>query len=391
MNADACLLQAYRRSLQQINAASLTSKWAQQQTIARPIHLLAVGKCAAAMARGAADVFGAQIVANVVVTQRGNASPCPFAVRYASHPVLDESSLQAGEHVLQFVRAVPADDCLLVLLSGGASALMEVLPESVSLADYQNIVRYLLAHHYDIHAINAVRQQLSLLKGGRLLQACHQQTQIEHVLISDVPGDQLASIGSGPFVAASATLPPLPEWITAHFASPSPMLDVARVSHHVLANNAHWLHAFAQQTNLAPVVSQTLSGDVLTMASACADTVLNGPPGLYVWGGECTVQLPVDAKPGGRMQHFALAFLQKPLPATVSVLAASSDGIDGNSDAAGVLLSASRINDLRQQTLALAQALSSASSYAFWQCRGGQLFCSATETNVMDLVAVIKE
>jgi glycerate-2-kinase len=103
------------------------------------------------------------------------------------------------------------------------------------------------------------------------------------------------------------------------------------------------------------------------------------------------MQLPDNAGQGGRMQHFALALLQQPLPPELAVLAVSSDGVDGIGDAAGILLSASQIQSLRQQQPEIVQALSCANSYAFWQRYGGQLFCSTTETNVMDLVAILKE
>jgi hydroxypyruvate reductase len=142
---------------------------------------------------------------------------------------------------------------------------------------------------------------------------------------------------------------------------------------------------------LPVVTQQRLHGDVAAMAAACADSVRQGPRGVYLWGGECTVQLPADAGRGGRLQQLALALLQHDLADAVTVLAASSDGRDGNSDAAGVLLDATRWSRLLQHGEAAAQAYASANSYAFWARHGGHLFCSATETNVMDLLAIIKE
>ena len=401
MTPESLLLDAYADSLNAINGATLTRQWAQlqsqKQSFNGPHYLLAIGKAAPAMARGIAEIFSAQIDDALVITTRGNHSACPFDIHYAAHPILDDSSLQAGQRALQFVQALPANATLLVLLSGGASALADVLPATMTLSAYQDIVRYLLAHHFDIHAINAVRKRLSLIKNGGLLSACPVSVRVVQCLLSDVPDNRLSSIGSGPFASAhDDEMPALPDWIAAHLLPIKPADGSRQVENHLLASNEHWLQQWRAHLPQPVVLSARLSGDALAMAANCAECLRDGAPGLYVWGGELTVQLPAASGRGGRLQHFALALLlclmQTPFNAmAITVLAVSSDGCDGQSDAAGVLITPALLARAVALQDELSRALNTADSYAFWQQLGGQVFCSNTESNVMDAVVIIKE
>ena len=122
------------------------------------------------MARGAHETLGDRILGGLVITKRGSSEPLPWPVLEAGHPMPDEASLKAGERLIEFVKSIPQDAQVLALLSGGASALVEALPSGLGLAQLRELNRWLLGAGLDIHAMNAIRKRISLLKGGRLAQ-----------------------------------------------------------------------------------------------------------------------------------------------------------------------------------------------------------------------------
>ena len=152
------------------------------------------------MARGAHETLGDRILGGLVITKRGSSEPLPWPVLEAGHPMPDEASLKAGERLIEFVKSIPQDAQVLVLLSGGASALVEALPSGLGLAQLRELNRWLLGAGLDIHAMNAIRKRISLLKGGRLAQLLYPR-KVLCLAISDVSGDDPRSIGSGPLVA----------------------------------------------------------------------------------------------------------------------------------------------------------------------------------------------
>ena len=133
-----------------------------------PVFLLSIGKAACAMAQGAHEVLGARILDALVVTKRGHAELLAWPVLEAGHPLPDEQSLAAGQRLIDFAAAIPPDATVLMLLSGGASALAEALPEGMQLAQLRALNDWLLASGLDIAAMNRIRKRLSRIKGGRL-------------------------------------------------------------------------------------------------------------------------------------------------------------------------------------------------------------------------------
>lgn len=340
----------------------------------------------------------------LLVTKDGHVDPAlrewaGIRIIESAHPVPDARSLAAGQAVLDFIAATPPDATLWLLLSGGASSLAEVLPEGVSLADWRRANAWLLASGLDIHAINAVRKGLSRIKGGRLLEALRGRP-AEVLLISDVSGDDPASIGSGPLVASTPfPQPPLPDWIESLLARapPTPEPSDPRWSTvHVclLAGNAEALAAAAEAGRAAglPVhcASRPLEGDAAAEGRTIARDLLEGPPGLHLWGGETTVTLPAHPGRGGRNQHLALSAAQVlEGHAGVTLLAAGSDGTDGPTEDAGACVDGGTMAAIRARGIDPSHALRRCDSGTALAAADALIRTGPTGTNVMDLVLAL--
>src|SRR4030066_401767 len=161
------------------------------------------------MAQGVHAVLGSGIVDALIVTKQGHAEALPWPVLEAGHPLPDEQSLAAGQRLIEFVAAIPPDAMVLVLLSGGASALVEALPQGMDLAQLRAVNDWLLAAGLDIAAMNRIRKRLSRIKGGRLAKLLAPRP-VLCLAISDVPGDDPRATGSGP-AAADASLQAAPD------------------------------------------------------------------------------------------------------------------------------------------------------------------------------------
>lgn len=285
-----------------------------------PLYLLAIGKAAGAMAAGAMQVFSDQLVAGLVIIKHGYKSWVSHPnvqVLSAGHPVSDEASMLAGEALLDFVRCLPENGKLLVLLSGGASAMVEVLPEGLSLLSWQEMTQEWLSSGRSITWINQQRKAYSLIKGGKLLSAMPATTQVLQLVMSDVEGDDLSSIGSGLF-----------------YANPAPIhLDT-----HVLANNALWLAACRQHLPDCQLDAHFQHA----MLDQFVERLLlqSNQLGCYIYGGELVMALPEQVGVGGRLQHLALsvAWRMRASRQSWQFIALASDGSDGPTESAGAMV-----------------------------------------------------
>ncbi|MFN4289671.1 MAG: DUF4147 domain-containing protein [Permianibacter sp.] len=381
----------------------------QAAPLSGPVRILAIGKAALPMWQGADVLLGSQVRAGLLIAPApaGSAAPVPTSTcRYplqcltGAHPLPDARSLAAGAAAQQFVAACAPDESLLVLLSGGASALCEVLPEGISLAELQALQQRMLASAWPINAINAVRQRLSRIKAGGLLRCCPAGVAVRQLLLSDVPGDDPAVIGSAPFVPVALPLPawhtlpaPWPERLQRWLAAPEPAVNttLANVTSTIIASNAQvraGLQHWAEARDLAVVSNRAIAGEIGVVASALAAEIASGPAGLYLYGGETHLQLPAQPGRGGRNQHLALLLQQALTAADIanacSVLTLATDGVDGCSDAAGALFQCGA--RAVAATADAAAALGTASSYDYWRQQGGLLVTGATGSNVADLV-----
>ncbi len=366
--------------------------------------IVAIGKAASAMLEGALEVLPA--VPALLVTKDAHVSPtlahCPSVeIIEAGHPLPDARSLLAGWRLLEFIRAAPPDRPLLFLFSGGASSLVEVLPQGVTLEDWQRVSAWLLGSGLDIHAVNALRKRLSCIKGGRLLTHLDGRRAVV-LMISDVPGDDAASIGSG--LLSPCAQRPLPDKLPhvlralLDLASPMPALDDVRwalVESHILASNAMALDGAVRAACCLgwPIyrAHDLLSGDAAVAGVQLARELIDGAPGLYLWGGETTVSLPPYPGRGGRNQHLALnAALVLDGQADITLLAAGTDGTDGATQDAGACVDGGTVALMRTRGIDPEAALFNADSGSALAAVDALIRTGSTGTNVMDVVIALK-
>lgn len=366
-------------------------------------RLLAVGKAASSMCLGAIDCMTPDAQC-LMITKYGHTDPQlaedqRFQIIESAHPVPDQNSIKAGTMAIDFVQSVLPSQSFLVLVSGGASSLLEVLVEGLGLEYLESLTGAMLANGLDIHQVNAVRNRISRIKGGRLMALG--KSRLTHVLlISDVRQDDPAVIGSGigSTFPSQSSAPGIPAAIREILAEagvsteeycPSPSLP--NISSRVVASNTVARNAcaqFAMDNGMQVVMNEeVLYGDMDEVVNRISELITIGPGGVYIFGGEPTVVLPEKPGTGGRMQHLALS-VAKPIRGQtgISLIAAGTDGTDGPTNAAGGIVDGATYE--RDSGADIALAAADAGSYL---ARVGGLFASGpTGTNVMDLVIVLK-
>ena len=367
------------------------------------IALIAVGKAAAGMLSGARAALTGRVKQTLVITAAAYAAGLPRDVEWieGSHPLPDEKSLLAGEALTAFIQRQPAQRKLIFLISGGASAMVEVLSPGITLEHLQRANRWLLGSGLSIHQLNRVRKAMSLIKGGGLLSMIAGRD-AGCLLISDVPGDDPCSIGSGLLIADDPLAREqlndlqLPGWIQEMLQY---RVDDAVEQCHpelkiIASNNSALKGAASEAKTLGFSVHhhhQILQGDAVETAWKLADYLREAPPGVHLWGGETTVKLPPNPGKGGRNQHLALAAaLQLRGCENVQLLSAGTDGIDGNSEDAGALIDGNTLQRGEAQGLDAESHLQSANTNLFLALSGDLIHTGPTGTNVMDIIIACK-
>jgi len=387
----------------------------------QPVHLLAVGKAAAPMAGAWLRHRPAPRHGLVIGTHRGQAALGGLDWRQGGHPVPTDDSVAAAHDALALARRVGEEECLVVLLSGGASAAMAAPLDRLSIADKQRTVSALLAAGADIHALNTVRKHLSAVKGGRLAAACRGTTWT--LAVSDVVGDDPAVIGSGPTVpdpstfadarAVIATLgveARLPSSVLAMLeAGASGELEESVKPGDPRVAHATWRMLGGRRDAMAGarreaeargyhtvVVDEPVLGDAREAAAQHVRRIARVIGGLsrptcIVSSGETTVKVTGTGR-GGRNQEFILAaaLLLSSLPAGTTLASAGTDGIDGPTDAAGAVADSDSLSRARAAGLAAAESyLARNDSYHFFAPLGDLLLTGPTDTNVGDVQVVL--
>jgi len=330
------------------------------------------------MMLGAHDALGAAIERALVITKDGHGLPQLMTLgaelHESAHPVPDERSLAAGERLLRWVDELPAHVEPLFLISGGSSSLVEVLESGTSFADLERLTAEGLAAGIAIGELNARRARHSLIKGGRL-SARLRGRPARALFISDVPGDDPAVIGSG-------VLGPAPDGV-----DNVERTVVASVDHAVAA-----VAAAAVEMGLAAESSpRRFEGDVMRLAVRFSHELHLSTVEVRVWGGESTVQLPEQPGKGGRNQHLGLAVAR--LIAghpDLLLLAAGTDGTDGNTANAGSLVDAETCARLTLSGIDADSSLRRADSATALAVSGDLVHTGPTGTNVGDLVIGLK-
>jgi glycerate 2-kinase len=344
-----------------------------------PVWIAAIGKAAFAMAVGAHEALGPAIEHTLIITR--DARPAglpdisgPLEVLYGAHPLPDERSLHAGARLLSWVDGLPPHAQPLFLISGGASSLVEVLVPGVTLADLQELNRAALAQGIPIGQFNARRIRISRLKGGQLAQRLSGRT-ARALFISDVPGDDVAVIGSGIMGPAAAGADHVERRVLA-----SVDLAVATVA------------ARGRELGLvvhAPV--RRFDDSAPRLAARFAHELSLTPAQLCVWGGESTIVLPEYPGRGGRNQHLALAAARLIAGhAELMLLAVGTDGSDGVTDDAGALVDAETCSRITLAQLDADACLRRADSAVALAASGDLVHTGPTGTNVGDLAIGLK-
>ena len=384
--------------------------------------VVGAGKAAAAMAIAAENHYrGAGLVSRIagtVVTRHGFGLPTSIiAVTEAGHPVPDQPGVEAARQALELARSARAEDIIVCLLSGGASALWSAPVAGVSLAAKQDLTRRLLRAGARISEINCVRRHLSAIKGGRLAGAAF-PARIVTLAISDVPGDDPATIGSGPTVADPTTLAdaravlerfaiePAPE-IAAALADPAnetlkagaPAL--AASTYKLIATPRASLEAAARIAADAGyavrMLGDSLEGEARDVANVHADMALaarqRGERLAILSGGELTVTIRGNGA-GGPNQEYALALaIALGDTAGIHALAADTDGIDGGSgdasDPAGAMVTPDTLARASALDRNAATFLANNDSTGFFSVLGDLVRCGPTQTNVNDLRVIL--
>jgi hydroxypyruvate reductase len=330
--------------------------------------VIGAGKAAASMAAAVENTWGDADFAGVVVTRYGHTAPTRrIRVLEAGHPVPDAASEAAAKAILAAVTGLTADDQVVALISGGASALLALPVAGITLADKILVGKALLASGAPIATMNRIRTQLSAIKGGKLARACG-PARLVTLAISDVPGDDPKVIGSGPTFYPGADFRMV--------ATPGMAL------------------AAAAKISPVPVVNlgDALEGEAAALGAEMAAVALKQTgPVLLLSGGETTVTIR-SQKPGrgGRNTEFLLS-LAVGLDGAKDVwaIAGDSDGIDGTEDAAGAICGPDTLARARAMGLDAAAMLAGHDSYSFFSALGDLVVTGPTLTNVNDIRAIL--
>lgn len=386
----------------------------------RNVYVCGAGKAAFAMAQAAERALGRRLTAGCVNVNRGNGGrlrriePCE-----CGHPEPDANGVEGARRIAQLAAQAGDGDLLLCLISGGASALMPLPAAPVTLGEKQEITRLLLASGAAIGEINAVRKHISAIKGGQLARLAAPAI-VETLLVSDVVGDSLSVIGSGPTAPDDSTAGDALEVLRRYgllrrapkavvkrlqavaadpaLETPKPgAAEFARVRNTIIGSNRLALQAAARRAEALGyrtlILASEVEGEarhVARMHAAIAREIVRfgqpvAPPACIITGGETTVTLRGPGL-GGRNQEFALAAAPDIAGLeNVLVLSAGTDGIDGPTDAAGAWANGATLS----RNSAARRFLDANDSYHYFEPLGALVKTGPTGANVMDIRIVL--
>ena len=387
------------------------------------IVCVGAGKASAPMAIALEQMLGDRLEGGMVIIPDGHDTPCHrIRMCHAAHPIPDRRGVKATKQLLALTQSLAQDDLLIVLLSGGASSLLCAPSIGLTLAAKRRTTELLLQSGATIHEINVVRKHISAIKGGQLAQST--PATILTLIMSDVLGDDLSTIGSGPTVTDPSTFQDaidilqqysiwrkVPEAIQHHLqqarskaippAVKATRKQVLRNRHIVLANNRQALEGVAKtakRLGLKPfILPYPLQGEAKEIGSILGgfarDLVKFGnpvhPPACLITGGEPTVTVKGKGR-GGRAQECVLAAAGELAGLTnVFVAGFGTDGTDGPTDAAGAVVDGKTVQRAKKKGLSIEQALHEHDSYTFFQQIRGHIMTGPTGTNVNDIYLIV--
>ena len=388
------------------------------------IYVVGAGKASALMASELESILGYRITCGHIITKYNHSVPLKYiGITEAGHPVPDENGIKGSEEILSIAQMAGENDIVICLISGGGSALLTDLPEGCTLNDLKMFNDILLRSGASIAEMNCVRKHLSRVKGGLLAKAAS-PARVISLIISDVIGDHIDVIASGPtspdpttFSDALSvlksykienTIPPqiykilqngfdnklrdtLKESSDVFFRTTNLIIGTNKLALKTAKDKAESLGYDSQ------IVSDTLDGDVAEVAryiveiSKSAKQIKTTKRICLLFAGEPTVKVKGTGL-GGRNQHLAMiaSTLLKDFPG-ITILSGGTDGTDGPTDAAGAVVDSFTIQNAVDMNLDVNQFIDNFDSYNFFKEEGGLIITGPTQTNVMDLMVAIIE
>lgn len=388
------------------------------------VYVIGTGKASVAMAQAVEELLGERIKTGVVNVKYGHAFPLnKIRVNEAGHPVPDEAGFRGTQEIIQLLKKTEKNDLVIFLISGGGSALLPYPAEGLTLEDMQKVTQCLLDVGACIHEVNAVRKHLSRVKGGRMARLAHPSTLIS-LILSDVIGDDLDTIASGPTVPDEST-----------FADCLKILEKYQMREKIPASVVEFLEKGAQgkleetpkagdsafqrtqnlviASNILAVQAAKRKADKLGYNTMILSTFVKGEtrevarvhaavakeilqtgnpvprPACVISGGETTVTIRGKGI-GGRNQEFVLAAaIDIDGMENVVILSGGTDGTDGPTDVAGAIADGSSVSRAKEKGMDAEHFLRENDSYHFFKPLGDLIITGPTHTNVMDLRLVM--
>ena len=422
-SVDAMLPEATRKFLRSMFdaavAAAMPDQCVPQNLPAKPkgrTIVVGTGKASAAMAQILEKSWNGPL-SGLIVTRYGHAVPCKqIEIIEAAHPVPDDAGTNGARRMLAMVKGLTKNDLVIALISGGGSALLSLPAEGISVEEKRAVNRALLKSGAPISEMNCVRKHLSAIKGGRLAAAAH-PARVVSLVISDVPGDDLAAVGSGPTVADPTTFAQAraiiakynidaPQSVIHHLEqavdeTPKPGDSrLVGVETKLIASPQKSLEAaaaIARKAGITPLIlGDSIEGEAREVGFVMAGIALQSrrfgqplpAPCVLISGGETTVTVRGNGA-GGRNVEFLLALaLKLDGVEKITALAADTDGVDGAREVAGAFITPDTLSRARAMGIDPWASLSNNDGHGFFEKLGDQIITGPTLTNVNDFRAV---
>ncbi|MBN2815413.1 MAG: DUF4147 domain-containing protein [Campylobacterales bacterium] len=378
------------------------------------IYLFGSGKAAFTMAKEIEKIFGSRIHKGVVVAPKTSQKLNFTELCEGSHPLPTQKSIESTQKLVSVMQEMQGNDFYIYLLSGGSSALIELPLAPITLEEMQKTTELMLHSGLDIVAMNTVRKHISQIKGGRLASMCKADGVV--LTLSDIMGDDLYSIGSAPLYADKSSYLEAQSLLQERGIFSQMPLSVQEVlqkgvlqeiqeiqetpkepkksvRHHILASNTLALKSAlksAQGRGLSVEVSdEPMQGSVHEMVLKMLNVAEKSQSQVVLFGGECTVEVEGNGR-GGRNQHAVALALEKicEQKKEMTFLSAGTDGIDGNSDAAGAVVSSKECGEV--SLFELSSAIKRFDTHSYFKKSNSLLITGASGTNVIDIAVIIK-
>ncbi len=377
------------------------------------VVVVGAGKASARMAEAVEKAWGP--CEGLVITRYGYARPCEgIEIVEAGHPTPDEAGLRGTERILDLLETLDEDCFVLGLISGGASSLLVAPAEGISLAEKQNLNRALLASGAPIDKINTVRKHLSKVKGGQLVKAASPAKML-NLIISDVPGDDPAFVGSGPTVGDETTPEDaakilqyweitVPNQVRSALNQPNRLLRpvdpmLRRVENKMIATPMASLEAAATlaQDCKVRVLGDAIEGEAREVAREHAQLAReiqasmgpNDRPALILSGGELTVTRTGNGVGGPNAEYCLAMALELNRAIGIYAIACDTDGVDGGDEVAGAVIGPDTLNTADSVGVDANFALKQNDAHRFFYAVSGQVVTGPTLTNVNDFRAIL--